>query len=321
MYFSKQNKNYMYDLLFKSILQETGYNIQNDEKYINLYRYHYASVFHRIDTDDIIDLNREVLNSIGSLILKDIHENSIQKPLQTVLKPVSKSESEIPNVFQSSAIIVKDTSSKNIVLYSVQRLSNSLNRYNFEINVSFTEFMPTTLTLVKNSNNSANSLFSNPNLNVLFNDTENIVFSVKDTKTFNDKEYITYESVLPDKIKCEKTLKVQIRNYLMNNPLETSDIYEIVKRKKIKYENEDYLCFELKETHEFESGSEVGLFSIESEAEINIKTSLFVKKVVGKYLLFENTNLSKSMDSMNSMNSMNTLISLDNNVTLNFSII
>lgn len=310
MYFSKQNKNYMYDLLFKSILQETGYNIQNDEKYINLYRYHYASVFHRIDTDDIIDLNREVLNSIGSLILKDIRENSIQKPLQSELQ----TESEIPNVFQSSATIVQDTSSKNIVLYSVQRLSNSLNRYNFEINVNFTEFMPTTLTLVKNSNNSANSLFSNPNLNVLFNDTENIVFSVKDTNAFNDKEYITYESVLPDKIKCEKTLKVQIRNYLMNNPLETSDIYEIVKRKKIKYENEDYLCLELKDTSEFESGSEIGLFSIESEAEINIKTSLFVKKVVGKYLLFEDKKFSKSMDSMNALNA---LISLDHNVTLN----
>ena len=308
MYFSKQNKNYMYDLLFKSILQETGYNIQNDEKYINLYRYHYASVFHRIDTDDIIDLNREVLNSIGSLILKDIRENSIQKPLQTELKPVSKSESEIPNVFQSSTTIVQDTPSQNIVLYSVQRLSNSLNRYNFAIDVSFTEFMPTTLTLVKNSNNSANSLFSNPNLNVLFNDTENIVFSVKDTNEFNDKEYITYESVLPDKIKCEKTLKVQIRNYLMNNPLETSDIYEIVKRKKIKYENIDYLCLELKDTSEFEPGSEVGLFSIESEAEINIKTSLFVKKVVGKYLLFENKKLSRTL---------NALTSLDHNVTLN----
>ena len=303
MYFSKQNKNYMYDLLFKSILQETGYNIQNDEKYINLYRYHYASVFHRIDTDDIIDLNREVLNSIGSLILKDI----LEKPLQTELQPVSNAESTTPN--QSSATIVHDTSSKNIVLYSVQRLSKSLNRYNFEINVSFTEFMPTTLTLVKNSNNSANSLFSNPNLYVLFNDTENIVFSVKDTNEFNNKEYITYESVLPDKIKCEKTLKVQIRNYLMNNPLETSDIYEIVKRKKIKYENEDYLCLELKDTSEFESGSEIGLFSIESDnSEINIKTSLFVKKVVGKYLLFENVFIFKSL---------NALTSLDHNVTLN----
>ena len=297
MYFSKQNKNYMYDLLFKSILQETGYNIQNDEKYINLYRYNYASVFHRVDTDDIIDLNREVLNSIGSLILKDIHQMDIQKPLQ------SQSKSE-----QKSTTIVQDTSSKNIVLYSNQRLSNSLNRYNFSMNVNFKEFMPTTLTLIKDVKEQ-NSLFSNPNLNVLFNDTENIMFSLKDTKTLNDKEYLIYEPILADKIQCNDILKVQIRNYLMNNPLETSDIYEIVKRKKIKYENEDYLCLELKDTSEFEPGSEVGLFSIKSDnSEINIKTSLFVKKVVGKYLLFENVDIFKSL---------NALTSLDHNVTLN----
>ena len=297
MYFSKQNKNYMYDLLFKSILQETGYNIQNDEKYINLYRYNYASVFHRIDTDDIIDLNREVLNSIGSLILKDIHQMDIQKPLQ------SQSKSE-----QKSTTIVQDTSSKNIVLYSNQRLSNSLNRYNFSMNVNFKEFMPTTLTLIKDVKEQ-NSLFSNPNLNVLFNDTENIMFSLKDTKTLNDKEYLIYEPILADKIQCNDILKVQIRNYLMNNPLETSDVYEIMKRKKITYENEDYLCLELKDTSEFEPGSEVGLFSIKSDnSEINIKTSLFVKKVVGKYLLFENVDIFKSL---------NALTSLDHNVTLN----
>ena len=297
MYFSKKNKNYMYDLLFKSILQETGYNIQNDEKYINLYRYNYASVFHRIDTDDIIDLNREVLNSIGSLILKDIHQMDIQKPLQ------SQSKSE-----QKSTTIVQDTSSKNIVLYSNQRLSNSLNRYNFSMNVNFKEFMPTTLTLIKDVKEQ-NSLFSNPNLNVLFNDTENIMFSLKDTKTLNDKEYLIYEPILADKIQCNDILKVQIRNYLMNNPLETSDVYEIMKRKKITYENEDYLCLELKDTSEFEPGSEVGLFSIKSDnSEINIKTSLFVKKVVGKYLLFENVDIFKSL---------NALTSLDHNVTLN----
>ena len=50
----------------------------------------------------------------------------------------------------------------------------------------------------------------------------------------------------------------------MNNPLETSDIYEIVKRKKIKYENEDYLCLELKDTSEFELGSEVDYIQVPS---------------------------------------------------------
>ena len=300
MYFSKQNKNYMYDLLFKSILKEAGYNIQNDQKYINLYRYHYASVFHRIDTDNIIDLNREVLNSIGSLILKDIHQNALQQSVPTNLT--------VPENNPMKTTIVQDTPQASIVLYSNQRLSNSLNRYNFSMNVNFKEFMPTTLTLIKDVKEQ-NSLFSNPNLNILFNDTENIMLSLKDTKSLNDKEYLTYEPILADKIQCDETLKIQIRNYLMHNPLETSDIYEIIRRKKITYDNENYLCLELKDTSEFEIGSEIGLFTISSEnIEIKIEETLYVKKVVGKYLLFQEKRFPKSV---------NALISLDHNVILN----
>ena len=300
MYFSKQNKNYMYDLLFKSILKEAGYNIQNDQKYINLYRYHYASVFHRIDTDNIIDLNREVLNYVGSLILKDIHRSALQQSVPTNLT--------VPESNPMKTTIVQDTPLANIVLYSNQRLSNSLNRYNFSMNVNFKEFMPTTLTLIKDVKEQ-NSLFSNPNLNVLFNDTDNIMFSLKDTKALNDKEYLTYEPILADKIQCNDILKIQIRNYLMQNPLETSDVYDVIRRKKITYDNENYLCLELKDTSEFEIGSEIGLFTISSEyIEIKIEETLYVKKVVGKYLLFREKRLPKSV---------NALISLDHNVTLN----
>ena len=307
MYFSKQNKNYMYDILFKSILKETGYNIQNDEKYINIYRYHYASIFHRIDADNIIDLNREVLNSIGSLILKEIHQNSLQSvPIGFTANLTENASASKDNPKKSMHI--QDTSQANIVLYSNQRLSNSLNRYNFSMNVNFKEFMPTTLTLIKDVKEQ-NSLFSNPNLNVLFNDTENIMFSLKDTKALNDKEYLTYEAILPDKIQCDKIMEIQIRNYLMQNPLETSDVYDIIRRKKITYDNGNYLCLELKDTSEFEIGSEIGLFTISSEnIEIKIKETLYVKKVVGKYLLFQEKQLPKSV---------NALISLDHNVTLN----
>tara|TARA_B100000749_G_scaffold175148_1_gene135249 strand:- start:60 stop:605 length:546 start_codon:yes stop_codon:yes gene_type:complete len=176
------------------------------------------------------------------------------------------------------------------------------------MNVNFKEFMPTTLTLIKDVKEQ-NSLFSNPNLNVLFNDTDNIMFSLKDTKALNDKEYLTYEPILADKIQCNDILKIKIRNYLMQNPLETSDVYDVIRRKKITYDNENYLCLELKDTSEFEIGSEIGLFTISSEnIEIKIEETLYVKKVVGKYLLFREKRLPKSV---------NALISLDHNVTLN----
>ena len=45
MYFSKKNKNYMFQTLSNLILQETGYDIKDDSTYIELYRLHYPSIF------------------------------------------------------------------------------------------------------------------------------------------------------------------------------------------------------------------------------------------------------------------------------------
>ena len=83
MYFSLKNKDHMYNILSQIILDKTGNQIKNNERYMNLYRYHYSSIFDRIDTDEIIDLNKEIIDHIGNLILEDILQvnNSIPKEL------------------------------------------------------------------------------------------------------------------------------------------------------------------------------------------------------------------------------------------------
>ena len=58
MYFSKQNKNYMFQTLSNLVLQETGYEIKNDPTYIEIYRLNYPSIFDMIDTDEISILNK-----------------------------------------------------------------------------------------------------------------------------------------------------------------------------------------------------------------------------------------------------------------------
>ena len=56
------------------------------------------------------------------------------------------------------------------------------------MNTSFNEFIPQSITLIKEQN----SLFSNPNINILFNNQDNLLFTLKDTKKFNNLEYYTY---------------------------------------------------------------------------------------------------------------------------------
>ena len=167
---------------------------------------------------------------------------------------------------------------KTISIHSTQRLFDSLNRFNFSVNISFNEFIPQSITLIKEQN----SLFSNPNINILFNNQDNLLFTLKDTKKFNNLEYYTYECLTEDKIQWKDSLKIQIRNYLMNDPLSKSDRYQIQKIKKINHDNQNYLCFEIN-NHEIEIGDELGLF-IQNDT-IQIETSVFVKKIIQNYLL------------------------------------
>ena len=118
MYFSKQNKNYMFSTLSTLILQETGHDIKNDPKYIELYRLYYPGIFDAIDTDELSSLNKHLINTIGSLILKNL---KTIEPIHQVNDVASKPVKEF-----------KPPPTKKIKnIYSIQREKESKNRFNF----------------------------------------------------------------------------------------------------------------------------------------------------------------------------------------------
>ena len=270
-YFSKKNKNHMFEILSKVIYDETRIQILNSQKYIDLYRLYYSTIFDSVNTDELSILNKEIINQIGDIILKDINSSKNQN--------IPKEKQIINN-----KPIQIDKKKQNISIHSSQRLFNSLNRFDFSVNTSFNEFIPQSITLIKEQN----SLFSNPNINILFNNQDNLLFTLKNKKKFNDLEYYTYECLTEDKIKWKDSLKIQIRNYLMNDPLSKSDTYQIKKIKKINHENQNYLCFEINNS-EIEIGDELGLFTKNNK--IQIETSVFVKKVIQNYILTNPINL------------------------------
>ena len=275
MYFSTKNKNYMYDILSKVILKESGIQIVGDERYMNLYRLNYSSVFERVSTDELSELNKEIINHIGTLILNDIRVNPI----------VIHDKSAEQKVVQVREEQVREQK----IIYSSERLNNSLNRYNFSVHLECKEFIPKSLILIKEQN----SLFSNPNINILFNDKDNLLFSLKETKKIGETEYLTYEPLVSDSISCDKnSLKIQIRNYLMIDPLTTSDIYPIERMKSIHYDNQDYLCLEIN-NHDIEEGDELGFFVSDNNT-IQIEKSVFVQKNIQNYLLVNSIDIDSS---------------------------
>ena len=269
MYFSKKNKNYMFQTLSNLILQETGYDISNDSTYIELYRLHYPGIFDMIDTDEISILNKELINHIGEIILQKL------KTPQTIYQ---KLENKI-------GTDIKIPEKKNIVnIYSIHRSKDSVNRFDFKIQLkdnlkSFTkEFWPKSITLLKEQN----SLFSNDTIFIRFNDTDNISFKFKSKNIIGEDEYYTYECITDDKIKYKDILHIEILNYLLMSPCKKRDIFKIKKFKDIKYEKDKYTCLEIKDNN-FSINQEIGLLN---KDKIYMK-SIFSKHILDDYILIE----------------------------------
>jgi hypothetical protein len=283
MYFSKQNKNYMFSTLSTLILQETGHDIQNDPKYIELYRLYYPGIFDAIDTDELSSLNKHLINTVGSLILKNL--KTIEPIHQKLAKEVINETTSKP-VKELKPVSIKKI--KNI--YSIRRETESKNRFNFKIGLSeylpdVTElryFVPKTITLLKEQN----SLFSNDTIFLRFNEKDNIAFHLKNKYTLGEDEYYTYECLTEDSIEYKDMVTIEILNYLLICPCTKKDIFKIRKSKTINYENTKYTCLLLKD-NDFKVNQEIGLLNDKYE----YLRSVFVKHALNEYILIEKTDM------------------------------
>lgn len=276
MYFSKRNKNYMYETISKLILQETGNDITHSKYHIELYRQNYSTIFETVDTDEISVLNRELINHMGKIYLNELKNTKLSNTISP--KTVEK--------YPVKETVLNDKKYKNYTIHSSVRNIDSNNRYDFYVNVNFNIFKPQKITLVKEDNN----LFSNPTIIVQFNHRDNLQFTLKDTKTFNDKEYYTYECITEDDIQCKDILNIKILNYLMISPSEKNDIYPINMIKGIKHDSKNYLCLEILE-HELRENDELGILK-----DGKILKSLFVKKCIQNYILTNTETIDYTKD-------------------------
>ena len=273
MYFSKQNKNYMFSTLSTLILQETGYDIKNDPNYIELYRLYYPSIFDTIDTDELSVVNKHLINTIGEIILK-----RLKNPQQFIQQ---KPENEVKGIIKPKTKTITN-------IYSIQRQPESKNRFNFKIKLKeFQEtetksFLPKTITLLKEQN----SLFSNDTIFIRFNEKENISFIYKGEKTIGEDEYYTYECLTEDSIEYKDIVTIEILNYLLMSPCTKRDNFKIDKSKIINYENNKYTCLQIKD-NDFKVNQEIGLLNDKYE----YVRSVFSKHILNDYILVEKTDM------------------------------
>ena len=127
MYFSKKNKNYIFSILQDLILKETGYNINQNEDYIDLYRVKYSLIFERTNADNLAELNKLLIDEVGNLFINDIQSKYKEKKIEII------PEKKVPQKSLFTIKEVDDKQTKDIYINSSERLEDSLNRYNYFI--------------------------------------------------------------------------------------------------------------------------------------------------------------------------------------------
>jgi hypothetical protein len=292
MYFSTKNKNYMYQLISNIIQKETGKNILNNTTYIHHFKSQYPIIFHQMNTDNLSDLNKELLNIVGSFIIQDIQKeyqiNNITILEKNNLPIIQESENEKDS--NKSSIELNNT--MNIL--SSDRLPESMNRYNYKIqcNETISNLSFHKIEVVKEKN----ILFSNPTIIVLLtigSQTYSIDCELQSSNII-DYEYITYSPLKQLLIPCNESIfTIHIQNYLGMNILDQKDMFTILKCKQINFQNKSYLSFRLNidPQNEFTINDNVGIF--ENEKCIYLSPILIIQN---QYLLTDNLNFNYQKD-------------------------
>ena len=83
-YFSSRNKNYMFRIVSDIVQQETGKSIINNSEMILFYKNKYSIIFDKSESDNLSDLNKELIDGIGSEIISLIKREYINNDIKII---------------------------------------------------------------------------------------------------------------------------------------------------------------------------------------------------------------------------------------------
>ena len=251
MYFSKKNKNHVFTLIRDIILNDTNIDISQNTDYIDLYRIKYSLVFERINTDNLIDLNKALIDEIAPLFMNDIQSKK-NITIPKLISEKNNNDTENKDEYQENKMYINST----------LRSENSINRYNysFQIGESINKVVIQEITIPEEDN----ILFLNPIICVVLTIDENKYNNyckLNHKNKVNNRVYNTYTPIKRLEIQCTSNdIKIEIVNNALSTIMDKTDKIGIKKIKKINYENKDYLGILLKENHSFKEKDSIGIY-------------------------------------------------------------
>ena len=265
MYFSSKNKNHIFNLIKDLVLKETSEDINQNSEYIDLYRFKYSLIFERSNSDNIIDLNKSLIDEIAPIFINDIN---------------SKYSFEVKNEKNEYEKKTETKQEREYYINSNDRKGDSLNNYNYYLdlpkNITFLSLKEISIPIENNI------LFTNPIICVKLNDN-NIYCQFKKTILFNNRKFNSYEPSSKIMIQNEKKININILTNTLATVKEENDKVDIDKIKIISLKNKKYLCFKIKSDHNIDVNNSISLFENNK-----IKKTFLVTNKIGNNLLIQN---------------------------------
>lgn len=280
MYFSKKNKNYIFNIIQDLVFRETGTDINNNKEYIDLYRFKYPLIFERSTSDNLISINKELIDEIGSLLINDIINKNKKEEKEEIIEVISKKEIKSEKFNKQNLEKFK----KELHLNSTDNININKNRYDYFLKIpnKKLEFKIKEIIIPVENNN----LFLNPIIFISVNNIK-IKFSFINSLTMNNLTYNTYKPVDETIIKNqEKFIKIEILNNLNMKILDESDKIMIQKIKEININKQKYLALRINNNYNLEENNTITIYKENKP----IKT-MNISKIIDDILLFENQNI------------------------------
>lgn len=221
-YHSQHNKDYMYNLIKDIVLKETRFDISNNQTYKNIYNQNYSAVFESINTDNLIDLNKELLDTQAKLFIDDITKstnNNYPEEKHTRIEDILQDREKQNQEFKTLPSIKNDNINKlstSLVINSLEReFDLSTNLFNFKYSCQSSQILHIQEIILPYT---TSSLVSSPiiylyyKLNNLYINHSLQLHNVIEITKYN--KYLFYKPVEPITIELEKSMYFEIRNHL-----------------------------------------------------------------------------------------------------------
>ena len=202
-YFSKINEEHMFKLIIQIMVDETGKNIEREERFHQIFKERYPLIFTENNSEEIIDLNKLLIDDVCLRMMRIINDGVGNTPV--------KEEPNQSNVYVNEVV---DTPVKedreSIVLKSSKRTKDSRNRFNYSIALEGNKKLEVNKIVIPYE---TNTLFINDTISVRINDEE-IYCQLKYKNKIDNREFFTYQPIHKKEIK-KWDLEVKRKNYII----------------------------------------------------------------------------------------------------------